>query len=586
MENNNASNLSVRNGVDLLKNRNDEAKLSPFDGRVATHVTVSGLACFVTSNARYIPALPSGSANTLRLRKDMRYGPDDPTLWPQEYSTGFCHLGAIPKKPTTQRGKEALGVMWWDPDPKDFVSPESGLTLARGLGKLSHSQCSRLADPVNKLLEEYSAYTQTIKSPAKIVPLMPQLAQSLRLGLERLRTLPSTYIRVVINITNVQRCYLELMGMLRYMTVYKPRMEDPTAEPGLPDDCVGVFTSDPIVAQQFRIARLPYWLIRPLSTFLHENILSVVTPQETIGQIELEAAPGYPQMCSLHLCTQSTAWYKDPFKQPVPSAQQAVPSSSHSVPSSSLQTVPPSREPVSAPKTAPRLAKKHKQSQNPPKVERDKFLVFDSPEMPPGIDSWAKALSDVKRSVPPACGAQIQNRYVFPEPALLVSAADELRRHMILHHYQLMRDALLYRLGDPNDSHLLFDDQEWRDILQGKVARQGRTGTRAEARSASIEAVLAPAMEACGVDQYRDFPVKPGMLRVRRKPEPGRCCGRWRKSNFRFELLALDAPRFGLDRPDESSWGLRRRNAHDRLPYVLHLAGLMLIGSRVLARRR
>jgi hypothetical protein len=192
---------------------------------------------------------------------------------------------------------------------------------------------------------------------------MPQLAQSLRLGLERLRTLPSTYIRVVINVTNVQRCYLELMGMLRYMTMYKPRMEDPTAEPGLPDDCVGVFTSDPIVAQQFRIARLPYWLIRPLSTFLHENILSVVTPQETIGQIELEAAPGYPpvsvgfnlddRMRSLHLCTQSTAWYKDPFKQPVPSAQQAVPSSSHSVPSSSLQTVPPSREPVKRTKDRP-----------------------------------------------------------------------------------------------------------------------------------------------------------------------------------------------------------------------------------------
>jgi hypothetical protein len=245
-------------------------------------------------------------------------------------------------------------MMWWDPEPKDFVSPESGLTLTRGLGKLSHSQCSRLAQPVNALLEEYTAYTQTINPPAQIVPLMRQLAQSLRLGLERLQTLPSTYSRVVIGVTNVQRCYLELTGMLRYMSLYKPRMEDPTAEPGLPDDCMGVFTSDPIVAQQFHVARLPFWFIRPLSTFLHENILSVVIPQEPIGKMELEVAPGHSpvsvgsnleqRMRSLHLCTQSTPWYKDPFKQLVSPPE---PSSSSQ---SSSQTVPPTRETVRRPK--------------------------------------------------------------------------------------------------------------------------------------------------------------------------------------------------------------------------------------------
>jgi hypothetical protein len=77
---------------------------------------------------------------------------------------------------------------------------------------------------------------------------------------------------------------------------------------------------------------------------------------------------------------------------------------------------------------------------------------------------------------------------------------------MLLHHYQLMRDALMYRLGDLNDSHPLTV-QEWRDILQGKVSKQGKMGTRVEARSASIEAVLGPAMRACGIDQYHVFPV-------------------------------------------------------------------------------
>jgi hypothetical protein len=63
--------------------------------------------------------------------------------------------------------------------------------------------------------------------------------------------------------------------------------------------------------------------------------------------------------------------------------------------------------------------------------------------------------------------------------------------------------------------------------------------------------------------------------------------------NFRFELLGLDARASGLDRPDEckqcfpgnalvgfdigeSKLGFAATNAHDRLPYILHLAGLML----------
>ncbi|KAJ7933995.1 hypothetical protein B0H13DRAFT_1591859 [Mycena leptocephala] len=213
--------------------------------------------------------------------------------------------------------------------------------------------------------------------------------------------------------------------------------------------------------------------------------------------------------------------------------------------------------------------------------------------MPPSIDSWAKALSDVKRSSPPACGTQIQNCYVFPEPALLVSAADERRRQMILHHYQLMRDALLYRLGDASDSHLPLTMQQWRDILQGKVAKQGKTGTRAEARSASIEAVLAPAMQACDIDQYRDFPVDPGDAPRTTQTRAREIVWEVAEVNFRFELLALDARASGLDRPNEckqcfpgnvllgfdiseSKLGFAAKNARDRLPYVLHLASLML----------
>jgi hypothetical protein len=49
----------------------------------------------------------------VKLRADIRYGPDDPTLWPQPWVGLYCHLGAIPRKPDDPN--DSLSIMWWDP---------------------------------------------------------------------------------------------------------------------------------------------------------------------------------------------------------------------------------------------------------------------------------------------------------------------------------------------------------------------------------------------------------------------------------------------------------------------------------------
>lgn len=267
----------------------------------------------------------------------MRYGPDDPTLWPQQYSAHYCHLGAIPRKPPPQQDRAPdIMIMWWNPQPADFVSPQSGLTLTRGFGQLRQDKCYQFQKLVDKLLDECKAYTASL-APAKVTPLLPQIAQVVRLALERLRSVPSTYDRMVLGVTGVQRAYLELTGLLRYLSIYKPRMENPDVEAGLPDDCIGVFTSDPAIAQQFHIARLPYWFIRPLSAFNNEIILSVVPLLDPTTTLVLDAAPGYPsvpvgpdhdqRIRSLHLCTQNVPWYKNPFASPVAPSEQSTVSS-------------------------------------------------------------------------------------------------------------------------------------------------------------------------------------------------------------------------------------------------------------------
>ncbi|KAF8143180.1 hypothetical protein K438DRAFT_1994140 [Mycena galopus ATCC 62051] len=604
---------SVKNGIDLLKNRNENAKLGPFDGRLGAHIENQRTPFFVTTNARYIPALPI-LADQLLLRQDMRYGPDDPTLWPQFYSAEFCHLGAIPAR----CGKDAPAVLWWNPHRNDFVSPDTGKTITRGLGRLSFDRQSELTKVVQQILDDCDVYTKNIIPPARVPSLIPQLSQSLRLGLQRL-PLPSMYDRMVIEVTNLQHTCLELTGGLKYMTIYKPRIDNALTESGLPDDCMGVFTMDPTIAQQFRVARLPYWFIRPLSAFQEENILRVVTPLEPANLLDLEPAPGYPpvpvskvieeRLRSLHLCTKSAPWYQNPLAM-VPAAsvasptQQAVAGPSHC--SSAPQVVASSRRTPHAPAASssrerkpprsvpyPQSRPASKRAREPPKAERDKFLPFASPYMPSSIGAWSKGLANVDRSRPPACGTQIQNLYVFPKPAVLVSAQDESRRHMMLHHYQLVRDALFYRLGDSSSSHRPLTAQQWRDVLQGKITRQGKAGSKAEERTGVIQDVLGPAMRACGLDQFSDFPVDPTRAPSTSHDRAKELVWEVSEINFRYELLEVDARASGLSRPDDcrqcfpghlllgfdlsaGKMGFAADASEDRLPYLLRLARLML----------
>jgi hypothetical protein len=48
----------------------------------------------------------------VKLRADVRYGPDDPTLWPQHFIDMYRRLGAIPRKPDDPN--DGFSIMWWD----------------------------------------------------------------------------------------------------------------------------------------------------------------------------------------------------------------------------------------------------------------------------------------------------------------------------------------------------------------------------------------------------------------------------------------------------------------------------------------
>ncbi|KAJ7089081.1 hypothetical protein C8R44DRAFT_892461 [Mycena epipterygia] len=464
---------SIIEGVNLLKNQQVIVEaIGPLDRQVAAHFEMGRTLYFVATNTRYVPLMLQIDPKQIIVQRDMHYRPDDPVLWPHRYVENFCHLAAIPKAPTSVRGQQELGVMWWNPTRDDFVCPASGLTLTHGLGRLN---------------------VRSLPTGTTPIPLFPQLVQTLRLSLERLR-IPATYTQMQLGVVAVQREFLELTGLLRYMTKYKPRMEgieDPNANTAHPDNCMGCFTDDPRRAQLFWKACLPCWLIRPLKAFSDEIILRVVVPFAATDFLEMNPAAGFSpvaatdrlddRLCLLQRCMQNTLWYQNPFEAASPSVAST------------------------------------------------------------SVAETSRVGQVEQKKSPPACGIDVPQRYVLPEPALLASPEDEPRRRMLYHHYRLVCDALIFCLADPDLPCALLSTQEWRDVLQGEVTKQGRAGTRAQARSASLEELLLPAFKACGIDMLTEFPVPPEAV----PPMHVHSVKELAKMNFRYEFLALDVFRRG-----------------------------------------
>ncbi|KAJ7696515.1 hypothetical protein B0H17DRAFT_1130916 [Mycena rosella] len=194
--------------------------------------------------------------------------------------------------------------------------------------------------------------------------------------------------------------------------------------------------------------------------------------------------------------------------------------------------------------------------------------------MPPVFCNWSLVLSQVNHTQTPNTGAHY---YMYPEPALLFTLQDESCWRQFIRHYELLHNALLYRLGTGE---------------HGKVTRQGTLGMQAEKRSADIADILGLVLRVCGIDDLQDFPVDPARI----PPISSNCMWEilWEISeiNFQYKLWGLDLCMGGCDWHEEcleyvmgetildldlslSKQGLAATAPRDHLSYLLHLAKLM-----------
>lgn len=294
--------------------------LGPFDGRVAA--VVGDFVCTTPNQTRIF--LPSMQKSELKLRADVRYGPDDPTLWPQPYIINVCHLGAIPRKPDDPN--DPLSILWWDPARDDFIF--SGGSLVDGLGQLSGSKLLLLRNLMSNMDERIKDHRHSFPNPNKLLLVLERAMQD---SFARLDSLKTTLTEMRIGVTEFQRYYLEVYAILDYMEIYKPRMDGarPPAESVM--NCIGAITNVPRVVQDFYVAGLPVWFLRPSTTWdspFRCNILEIVTPLDPADILCVsDHYPPFPAIFygssmdprrydAFYVHTRTWLAFKDPFEGP------------------------------------------------------------------------------------------------------------------------------------------------------------------------------------------------------------------------------------------------------------------------------
>ena len=210
----------------------------------------------------------------VKLRADVRYGPDDPMLWPQPWVERFCHLGAIPRKP--EDPNDPLSIMWWDPTCDDFES--FGGSLIDGLGELLGSKLLSLRKMMSIMESRIEDHKRAFPSTNKF---LLTLVRAMQDSFDRLDSLKTTFTELRVGVTEFQRYYLEIYGCLDYIEIYKPHMDGERDRAESVMNYMGAITNIPRTVQDFCVAGLPVWFLRPSTAWdspVRCNILETVTP--------------------------------------------------------------------------------------------------------------------------------------------------------------------------------------------------------------------------------------------------------------------------------------------------------------------
>jgi hypothetical protein len=212
-----------------------------------------------------------------------------------------------------------LSFMWWNPTRGDFICHRGG--AVDGIGLLSRARYSQFEEMKKELDSRITTY-HAKNPPHELVIL---LERDLHNVLTRLDSLRTTFDQMVFGVTEFQRCYLETIGLLDYLEIYRPRKYG-LARSSTVGECIGVITNKPNIVQDFFHAGIPVWFCQPKQpgVFTH-NVLDVVFPFEHANFLCVDKSdPPFPVIydgpldaCerhnALHRFSRSWLVFKDPY---------------------------------------------------------------------------------------------------------------------------------------------------------------------------------------------------------------------------------------------------------------------------------
>ncbi|KAF8064950.1 hypothetical protein FPV67DRAFT_1419227 [Lyophyllum atratum] len=507
----------------------------PFEGMVGSLVN-DGHQIVLSPNVCYTFEPPLGTTREMKLRKDFRYGMEDPLCGPQPYVVQACHLAAIPRRPANP--DDPLNIMWKIPTTADFVIEPSN--MLRGVGFLTDNFAHALGDYANRMNERITKYSTDPNFPTKI-PVIASMSHTQMDMLDRIYELPMSLRQVQFCVSLFQRCYLELVGFLDYLYIFHPRMTGLQPLATGVADAIGAYVQEHAVIHEFVRAGLPVWIVKDWESFTETRIDEVVPVCKTPTWAVFEDAtpPFQPFFVGpasnwgrykvFGRFARSFLSFPDPF------------ASTPSIPSPA--SIPASSGPVRG-----RLAKQNKSnhpckhfytpllkplikqerldsnsratstaasspstpaSSGPSRSGRNKFTEPFSPFLPPAIEAWRDALEVVDVDPANVCYATTpaDAGYILPEPGLFIGVSSEDRRTHYIHNWLRNRAALLFRLVAPNANARPISVSLWRTLLNFGAAPDDRNRenaahheTLARKRHDEIISILGNAVTETGVE--------------------------------------------------------------------------------------
>jgi len=112
--------------------------------------------------------------------------------------------------------QDPLSFLWWSPNHGDFISSSRG--AVDGIGKSSRARYSRFEEMKKELDGRITMY-HTRNPKHEPVLLLERDIHNVLIRLDSLRT---TFDQMVFGVTEFQRCYLEALGLLDYLEIYRP----------------------------------------------------------------------------------------------------------------------------------------------------------------------------------------------------------------------------------------------------------------------------------------------------------------------------------------------------------------------------